>query len=160
MEPSRTASRAVRTIRFEAVSTNLDAPWRTSFCPGHQARLFARTRDILTPPRKKRQPPTSTEKPAPLQYLVVLLPPARRFAGELERRPGEPDPDGWGHVRGSNSDVGGASGLGRGDSRAARDHGRAGAETLAAEIACSFSCEDGKIGGTMLLIECKTLICK
>jgi hypothetical protein len=67
VEPPRTPSRAVRPIPFEAVSTDLDALLRTPLSPTHQARLSARTRDLLTPPRKKRQPSTPTRNPGPPQ---------------------------------------------------------------------------------------------
>ena len=65
VEPPRTPSRAVRPIPFEAVSTDLDALLRTPLSPTHQARLSARTRDLLTPPKKKRQPSTPTKNPGP-----------------------------------------------------------------------------------------------
>ena len=73
MEPTGTALRAVRTILFEAVSADLDVLLKISFPPEHQARLVARTRDLLPSPARKRQPPPSTKQPGPLQHILQNL---------------------------------------------------------------------------------------
>ena len=73
MHPSRAAMRATRSLPYETVSANLDALSRTGYLRADQVRIMPRIRDLVIPPARRRQPPTSTERRPRLHKSVLGL---------------------------------------------------------------------------------------